>query len=614
MNSVFVSLRNLHPALGLTLGLCLGNVVWGAPSSSIEVSQNAVPVGPGASKAGSESVSAVFSGGILTVTGDSQGNTLTASRDATGTILVNGGAVPVTGGIPTIANTTLIRIVGLGGDDVLRVDGSDLPPAHLLGGDGNDTLTGSANADVLEGGAGNDTLFGGPGDDRLLGGPGNDTLVGGMGSDEILGDKGDDQIIWNPGDGSDRIEGDAGKDTLTFNGANIGEIIDLSANGKRLRFFRNIANATLDCDGIERVIYRALGGADQVTVNDLIGTDVRNVTVDLSSSLGAGDGQGDTIFVNGTEGNDHIDVIGSANGVDVLGLTAVVTVVGAEPGLDELAINARGGNDVVDASAVQAGAIDLTLNGGTGDDELIGGAGNDLLIGGQGIDVAFGGAGDDTFAWNPGDGSDVFEGGVGYDALLFNGANIGEKVDISANGQRLRFSRDIASVMVDCGEIEEVRFHALGGADTITVNDLSGTGVGKVALDLAGATGPAVGDTQADTIVVHGTNGDDVAIIAGDAAGVSVLGLAATVTITGNEPLLDQLVVRVFAGDDVVEASGLQAGAIQLTADGGLGGDILIGSAGADMLLGGEGDDVLLGGPGADVLDGGPGNNVVIQD
>jgi Ca2+-binding RTX toxin-like protein len=350
-----------------------------------------------------------------------------------------------------------------------------------------------------------------------------------------------------------------------------------------------------------------------VTVNDLTGTEVRNVIVDLTSSLGAGDGQADTIFVHGTDGKDHIEVTGSANGVDVLGLTAVVTVLGAEQGLDELVINARAGDDVVDASAVQAGAIDLTLNGGTGDDELMGGAGNDLLIGGPGIDVGFGGAGDDTFAWNPGDGSDVFEGGAGYDALLFNGANIGEKVDITANGVRLRFTRDVANVTMDCGEIEEVRFHALGGADTITVNDLSGTGVGKVALDLA-PMGSVTGDSQADTIIVHGSNGDDIATIAGDAAGVSVQGLAARVTIAGNEPGLDQLIVRMLAGDDVMDASGLQAGAIQLTADGGLGDDILIGSAAADVLLGGEGDDVLIGGAGVDVLDGGPGINILIQD
>ena len=71
-------------------------------------------------------------------------------------------------------------------------------------------------------------------------------------------------------------------------------------------------------------------GADQITVNDLTGTPVTNVLVNLSSSLGSGDGQADTVIVNGTGGNDHITLTGSTNQVNVLGLAATVTVVGGE--------------------------------------------------------------------------------------------------------------------------------------------------------------------------------------------------------------------------------------------------------------------------------------------
>ena len=75
----------------------------------------------------------------------------------------------------------------------------------------------------------------------------------------------------------------------------------------------------------------------------------------------------------------------------------------------------------------------------------------------------------------------------------------------------------------------------------------------------------------------------------------------------------DRLTVNALAGDDVVDASALAAGAMLLTLDGGAGDDVLIGGAGNDTLLGGEGDDVLIGGPGLDTLDGGPGDDVVIQ-
>ncbi len=79
---------------------------------------------------------------------------IVASRDAAGTILINGGAVPITGGHPTVANTATIQVFGGGGNDTISLDESNgaLPAAQLFGGKGNDTLTG---------GSGNDQLFGG---------------------------------------------------------------------------------------------------------------------------------------------------------------------------------------------------------------------------------------------------------------------------------------------------------------------------------------------------------------------------------------------------------------------------------------------------------------------
>ena len=87
--------------------------------------------------------------------------------------------------------------------------------------------------------------------------------------------------------------------------------------------------------------------------------------------------------------------------------------------------------------------------------------------------------------------------------------------------------------------------------------------------------------------------------------------LAATVTIS-NFDAIDHIIVNGLGGDDVIDASALGTSML-LTADGGDGNDVLIGSAGNDTLLGGAGDDILIGVPGTDVLDGGPGNNIVIQ-
>ena len=41
---------------------------------------------------------------------------------------------------------------------------------------------------------------------------------------------------------------------------------------------------------------------------------------------------------------------------------------------------------------------------------------------------------------------------------------------------KLRFTRNIADVVLDVAGIEAVQTHALGGSDSVTVNDLSDTG------------------------------------------------------------------------------------------------------------------------------------------
>src|SRR5437773_8436015 len=101
-------------------------------------------------------------------------------------------------------------------------------------------------------------------------------------------------LFRSPGDGSDTVEGQAGADTLRFNGANVAEHVDLSAHGNRLRFFRDVADITMDTASVERVDFNALGGANLVTVNDLTGTDVNVVNVDLAGTLGGGNGDGRT--------------------------------------------------------------------------------------------------------------------------------------------------------------------------------------------------------------------------------------------------------------------------------------------------------------------------------
>jgi Ca2+-binding RTX toxin-like protein len=409
------------------------------------------------------------------------------------------------------------------------------------------------------------------------------------------------------------VEGQAGTDTLVFNGANANENIDISANGSRVRLSRDVGNVTMDLNGIEHIQLAAAGGADNVTVEDLSGTDTKQVAVDLSATPGRGQGDGvaDTVNVNGTAGDDNIKVVSSGSSVNVNGLAAQVTISGADAGLDSLVINGGTGNDTINASTLHAGQINLTINGGDGNDTITGSAGNDTVIGGRGNDVASLGAGDDTFVWNPGDGSDTVDGGAGNDTLLFNGANANENIDISANGKGATLTRDVGGVTMNLTNIENIDVNALGGADTITVNDLSKTSVKQVAIDLSATPGTGTGDGIADTVVINGTSGNDTINVTDNNGVVTVSGLATDVTITGFEAG-DHLVINGLGGDDIVNAAGLGNGML-LTANGGDGNDVLIGGTGNDTLSGGAGDDILIGGGGVDTLDGGAGNNTVLQ-
>ena len=465
---------------------------------------------------------------------------------------------------------------------------------------------------TIDGGAGDDDILGSQGADVLGGGDNNDFTFGDNGNDVALMGAGDDTFQWNPGDGNDTLEGQDGTDEMLFFGANIAENIDIAANGGRVLFTRNIASVTMDLDDVESIDFRALGGADNIVVGDLSGTDVTQNGLDLRGPNGGGDGAADTVTVNGTQGDDVFGAAGDAGGVNVFGLHAAVNVFFQEQANDRLTLNALGGPDTVNATSLEADGIQLTENGGLGDDILLGSEGDDLVNGGDGDDTALLGAGDDTFVWNPGDDNDTLEGQAGTDRMLFNGANITENINVSANGGRVRFFRDVANVVMDLNDVEIADFTARGGADNIVVNDLSGTDMTEVNADLAGVPG-GPGDGAADNVTVTGTNGDDVAIVSGDASGVAVVGLAARVNITGAEAANDRLTVNLLAGDDVLDASGLAAGAIQLTANGGDGNDVLVGGDGNDVLSGGAGDDVLVGGLGIDILDGQDGDDIEIQ-
>jgi RTX calcium-binding nonapeptide repeat (4 copies) len=241
------------------------------------------------------------------------------------------------------------------GDDSARVDDAngaftDSIPTTISGGPGDDSLEGGQ----VQAAAENERFKGGPGDDTIDGGKGNDTAH--------LGE-GNDTFVWDPGEGSDSIEGGPGRDTMLFNGADVNENVTMSANGGRLTFFRDVGNVTMDTDGVEAVDFNALRGVDNVTVNDLTGTDVTKVNLDLAGTLGGsvGDGSADNVVVNSTDGDDSINIDGNGSGADVTGLATAVSVEHADRG-DVLSVNTLAGNDNVTANGV-FGALEVLVDG-----------------------------------------------------------------------------------------------------------------------------------------------------------------------------------------------------------------------------------------------------------
>src|SRR5262249_11941753 len=257
--------------------------------------------------------------------------------------------------------------------------------------------------------------------------------------------------------------------------------------------------------------------------------------------------------VNGTNGADNIQVTAQGGILSVAGLPSLVTIKNAEP-TDGLTVDGLGGDDAISAKGLAAGVISLTIDGGDGNDsidgsgggdQLLGGDRNDFIIGRKGDDTALLQAGDDVFVWNPGDGNDIVEGQDGTDELLFNGANINENIDISANGQRVRFTRDVANVTMDLNGTERITFNALGGIDKVVVGDLTGTAATDIFVNLSGSrTAPGVGDGKPDVVTVTGTPGNDTitGVIVGNE--LQLTGLTAVTHVSGSDATGDKVLVN----------------------------------------------------------------------
>lgn len=139
----------------------------------------------------------------------------------------------------------------------------------------------------------------------------------------------------------------------------------------------NTAGEDYTCSGVNQVVARGNGGADE-----LDGSGLSEIPITLVGGPGNDDllGGGAADVLNGDDGDD---VLTGGGGNDALS---------GQRGSDT--ISGLGGNDGADAGEgddfVSGGDGDDTLSGEEGDDRFLGDAGSDDISGGRGFDTAYG--------------------------------------------------------------------------------------------------------------------------------------------------------------------------------------------------------------------------------
>jgi Ca2+-binding RTX toxin-like protein len=332
---------------------------------------------------------------------------------------------------------------GLGDDEIVASLGNDLvcggPGSDLLhGGRGNDKVDGGpGSADIVVGDLGDDELFGGPGDaDEVAGSLGIDIINGGPGSSDLVhGDYGYDRIdggsgggdiasyatdvasekgagVWVSlpthkarGDGHDRIfraesiEGSAFRDVLI--GDPRGNSIDGGPGDDKI--FAGKGSNQLDggqgIDGCKGGPVRVSCGKEKAPNGSSY--------VELDRTPGGGGG----LLVVGGNGDDDITVAFDERS-SVFALTAGKGIAlgpgCARPGRDLkqalcpvddharwLMADLGPGDDSFRVEGSLAGAQNVRIAGGPGDDTLRGGPEDDLIEAGEGADRLYGEAGAD---------------------------------------------------------------------------------------------------------------------------------------------------------------------------------------------------------------------------
>ena len=475
----------------------------------------------------------------------------------------------------------------------------------------------------LIGGAGNDTLTGDAADNVIFGYEGNDTLTGGAGDDTLTGGLGKDKYIFKTGSGHDVITADPSntEDTLVL--SDIKTLADFNAlqniqNGDDLTLVLN-ENDSITIKGWYK---EGVIGSIQLGNGQVFG--YRPGTDGDDTLIGT---KGNDILMGGS-GNDTIDggagkdAISAGDGDDIIIYDAADTMIDGGAGNDTLNASESKGAVTLDMTSPKKKFSNIeNLTGGSGNDVLVGDEKANQLVGGAGNDTLTGGAGDDTLTGGLGKDKYIFKTGSGHDVITADLSNTEDTLVLSDIKTLEDFNALINTQVGDDLTL------VLNANDSVTIKGWYKEGaIGSIQLGNGQVFGYRPGTDGNDTL--RGTKGND--ILMGGSGNDHINGAAGKDAISagdGDDTIIYDAADTMIdggAGNDTLDASESK-GALTLDMTspkkkfsnienliGGSGNDKLVGDENANILSGGAGNDILNGGAGNDVLIGGAGADTYV--
>ena len=594
-----------------------------------------------------QSVSTIFLTGnsiVTSVLGYSSNDLISVSASNGGFssfVGIQGTGLPQTNLYGMTPSTGVLRLLGLAGDDTIKVASN---VENLIG-------------IVVEGGAGNDYLSA---DATILGGDGNDTLQGGLGNDSLEGGAGDNLFLISPGD--DTLVGGSGFDILALS-AVTGRNNDFTITQDQA------VPATIDINGdVSSVL---MTDVDQISVQGstrddlLIIKGTSTTPVPLIAFLGAGDDTVDAtldssdqrvtvygeagldyyysgpsfdIFYGGDDSDTYISApeinfnnfydggsgenfaYATGNKLSVFQQISFQYVTSGTGGyvaysISSIYLDTTGAGTGSYYLEGNAGDNQFLVSDGTTNPSLTDGANSLVLVTGLSVPVYLSGVTvGDVLDVQGNDGSNT------YTAMGSNGATLNFQGGAGINQFNILPGATAANFIGTANDVVNLAGSTVG--DLVT---LSQAGAGVVNLSLNGVTNQVTGAGR--FTISTGSGNDNITLSSTDALNITVDGgdNSDLIDSTGVNNALSNLSILAGDGNDTVTGAtlattviraGLGDDTVTLLSSGSVYGDdgfdTINGSGQDDSLYGGAGSDSILGFGGTDLIDGGMGWNILI--